>query len=60
MLFALGILTLFGILQATMIKPYYRNAKINDVKYVANQIQNVIIDNNNRNHNMNRINSVSV
>ncbi len=45
MLFALCILALLGMLQTSMIKPYYRNSKISDIENVASQIQSVIIDN---------------
>lgn len=43
-LFALGILALLGILQTTMIKPYYRDTKISAMKEVADIIQTSIVD----------------
>lgn len=44
-LFALGILLILGILQFSLIRPYYRNNKINTIKEVATKIQSYIIEN---------------
>lgn len=43
-LFALGILALLGFLQTAMIRPYYRDNKINAMKEVADVIQESIVD----------------
>ena len=40
------ILLLIGVLQYSMVKPYYRNSKIQTVKRVAEQIQEYMIDSN--------------
>lgn len=45
-LFAIMILLLIGVLQYSMVKPYYRNSKIQTVKRVAEQIQEYMIDSN--------------
>lgn len=45
-LFALGILALFGILQNVLIEPYYRGTKISDIQEVADVIQEKLIDSN--------------
>ena len=43
-LFAIGVVALIGVLQFTLIKPYYRNNKIKTVQQVADRIQNYMID----------------
>lgn len=43
-LFALGILALFGILQNVLIEPYYRDNKITAIQEVADVIQSSMID----------------
>lgn len=45
-LFALGILALFGILQNVLIEPYYRDTKISAIQEVADLIQLNMIDSN--------------
>ena len=42
-LFSIGILFLLGILQFTLIKPYYRNSKIATVSEIADSIQETLI-----------------
>lgn len=44
-MFALGILLILGLLQFSLIRPYYRNNKINTIKEVATKIQSYIIEN---------------
>lgn len=39
MLFAIAILVLLWTFQSVFLKPYYRNTKINDVRYVASRIE---------------------
>ncbi|MEG0177306.1 sensor histidine kinase [Anaerorhabdus sp.] len=45
-LFALAILLILGILQFSLIKPYYRNNKMTAIKEVAGQLESYIINNN--------------
>ena len=45
-LFALGVVLLLGILQFSLIKPYYRHSKIQTVKEVGDQIQEYVIEDN--------------
>ncbi len=44
-LFALGILLILGILQFSLIRPYYRNNKLDTIEQVAEKIQTYIINN---------------
>ncbi|MEG0077557.1 sensor histidine kinase [Anaerorhabdus sp.] len=46
-LFALGILLVLGILQFSLIKPYYRNNKITAIQEVATKFESYIVDNEN-------------
>ncbi len=59
-LFAIGVVLLLGILQFSLIKPYYRNNKIQVVKEVGDQIQEYVIDENGNSAAMNRAFQVSV
>lgn len=44
-LFAVALLLILGVLQFSLIKPYYRNNKINTIKEVASQIETYIVHN---------------
>ncbi|SJZ99595.1 sensor histidine kinase [Anaerorhabdus furcosa] len=44
-LFALAILLILGILQFSLIKPYYRNNKITTIQEVATKLESYIVDN---------------
>ena len=43
-LFSVGILFLLGLLQSTLIKPYYRNSKIETISEIADSIQDSLIN----------------
>lgn len=44
-MFALGILIIFGILQSSLIRPYYRDSKVGTIEAIADEIQSQIIEN---------------
>ncbi len=44
--FAVGVVLLLGILQFSLVKPYYRNNKLQTVKHVSNEIQRYVIEEN--------------
>lgn len=53
-LFAIGVVLLLGILQFSLVKPYYRNNKIQVVKEVGDQIQEYVINENGNSAAINR------
>ncbi|MBQ9327857.1 MAG: HAMP domain-containing histidine kinase [Solobacterium sp.] len=60
LLFAVGVVLLIGLLQFSLIKPYYRNNKIQNVKEVSEQIQEYVITDNGNTAAMNRAFQVTV
>jgi len=59
-LFAIGVVLLLGILQFSLVKPYYRNNKIQVVKEVGDQIQEYVINDNGNSAAINRAFQVAV
>ena len=59
-LFAIGVVLLLGILQFSLVKPYYRNNKIQVVKEVGDQIQEYVINENGNSAAINRAFQVAV
>ncbi|MBQ1469216.1 MAG: hypothetical protein IIZ27_12130, partial [Solobacterium sp.] len=60
LIFAVFIVLLLGILQFSLIKPYYRNNQIRTVQYVSNEIQRFIIDDNGNTSNATKATQVAV
>ena len=60
LLFAIGVVLLLGILQFSLIKPYYRNNKIQVVKEVGDRIQEYVINDNGNSAAVNRAFQVTV
>ncbi|MBR2676305.1 MAG: HAMP domain-containing histidine kinase [Solobacterium sp.] len=59
-LFAIGVVFLLGVLQFSLIKPYYRNSKLTNVKEIGNEIQQYVINQNGNSAAMNRAFQVAV
>ena len=60
LIFAVFIVLLLGILQFSLIKPYYRNNQIRTVQYVSNEIQRFILDDNGNTSNATKATQVAV